>query len=53
MLVPWKSLKVDGTGYELAERMPGDPVEQITAAHVPQLVALVGRDRGVVVDRDG
>jgi phosphotransferase family enzyme len=39
--------EVDGTGYELAERMPGDPVEQITAAHVPQLVALVGMQRDI------
>ena len=39
--------EVDGTGYELTEKMPGDPVEQITAEHVPQLVALVQMQRDV------
>ncbi len=39
--------EVDGTGYELTQRMPGDPVEQITESHVPQLVALVEKQRDV------
>jgi hypothetical protein len=39
--------EVDGTGYELTQRMPGNPVEQITEAHVAQLVALVEKQRDV------
>src|SRR2546421_10879918 len=31
---------VDGTPYELTELLSGGPVEQITAHHVPQLIAL-------------
>lgn len=38
---------VADTAYELAELMPGGPVEQIAAGHVPQVVALNELQRDV------
>ena len=42
---------VDGSAYELQERMPGAPTEQLTAAMLPNVLALNALQRDVGVDR--
>ncbi|MDQ1479591.1 MAG: hypothetical protein QOI44_452 [Actinomycetota bacterium] len=38
---------LDGTVYEIQEWLPGEPIEQLTPAHVPQVLALNALQRDV------